>query len=136
MRGNAQRAFLLRAALDSPSILQQTKMVKAGVRFFVLQGMALALFSCAAPKATVVAEAPVKKKEQKAPEPVVAEPEMPPLPNDEIRLPSQMLDLPDDGAFRASNPQLPQTGSGSGAVIVRPPTDPPSRVKPKDEGAE
>ncbi len=104
-------------------------MVKLSIRFFGLLGLALGMFSCAAPKATVVAEAPIKR-ETKVPEPTVPEPEMPVLPDNEIRLP-QMLDLPDDKAFRASNPQPPKVGSGG--LMIRPPTDPPSRVKPKED---
>ncbi len=113
----------------TPGNFYESKMVTPGIRFCVMVGFALAMVSCVAPKATVVAEAP-KKKEAKVPEPVAPEPEMPALPDNEIRLP-QMLDLPDDNAFRASNPQTPKVGSGG--VMIRPPTDPPSRVKPPVE---
>ncbi len=93
-------------------------------------GMAVALMSCAAPKATVVAEAPVEKK-QKAPEPegpVIAEPTLP--VDDGLRMPD-MLAMPQEGDFRSTNATAPKTGRQSGAVISRPPTDPPSRMKPK-----
>ncbi|MCX6868076.1 MAG: hypothetical protein NTV46_18055 [Verrucomicrobia bacterium] len=88
---------------------------------------ALALLSCAAPKATVVAPAPAPKKSQ-AP----ADPEfpVPDLPDDGIRLPD-MLAMPGDGEFRATRPNTSKPGP-DGAVIARPPTDPPSRPKPKD----
>ncbi len=91
------------------------------------------LASCAPPKAAVVAPPPVAlKKEQKSPAAVVsAEPAVPELPDDGIRMPD-MLDLPSDGDFRATNPAAPVNRSESGAVISRPPTDPPSRVKPKE----
>lgn len=90
----------------------------------------MALFSCAAPKADVVEEqAPAPKKE------VTAAPEapMPPtssLPNDGIRLPD-METMPNDNEFRATNPGRSSQPSGTGAVIARPPTEPPSR--PKDD---
>lgn len=100
----------------------------------VLCGLVLALASCAAPKAVVVAAAPLeKKKEPKVPEPVAPDPLLPGLPNDGIRGGDTMLALPGEGDFRATNPALPKPGGGSGAVISRPPTDPPSRVKPKAE---
>ncbi len=108
-------------------------MVTSNIRIFALLGVALAAVSCA-PQATVVVEAPVTKKQEKVPEPVVQEPELPALPTDnDIRLPS-MLDLPSDGDFRPSNPVLPKTGAGG--VVIRPPTDPPSRVKPKEPATE
>lgn len=92
----------------------------------------MALVACVPPKAAVVAPPPVvEKKEKKAPEPVVAmEPAVPELPDDGFRMPD-MLELPTDGEFRATNPGSQTTGVEAGAVISRPPTDPPSRVKPK-----
>ncbi|MEO5916710.1 MAG: hypothetical protein ABIS50_20955 [Luteolibacter sp.] len=105
------------------------------LKIFALLGLAMAAISCAAPKAPVVAEEPVEKKQEKVPEPLVQEPEMPALPSDDSpRLPGQMLDLPSDGDFRPSNPVLPKVGAGG--VVIRPPTDPPSRVKPKDPAPE
>lgn len=95
--------------------------------------LTLALASCA-PKASVVEEAPAAKMETPAvaQEPVSEEaPEMdlPAAPDNEIRVPG-MLNLPTESEFRASSPQQP--GSGSSGVFVRPPTDPPSRVKPTE----
>ena len=102
------------------------------IRFLAPLGLAIALASCAAPKAEVIADAPPAEK-KKTPVVVaeVPEPEMPTLPDDEIRMPS-LLNLPTDDEFRASNPLLPKSGTGSG-VVVRPPTDPPSRVKPGEK---
>ena len=90
---------------------------------------ALALFSCAAPKALVVERAPAPKMET-AP-PTVPEPPAPSAPDDGIRLPD-MLAMPGEGEFRATTPVPPRAGSEPNAVISRPPTDPPSRPKPKD----
>ena len=88
------------------------------------------LASCAVPRATIVEAAPVAKKTQKAPEPVVAEePPVPELPDDGLRV-SGMLDLPSEADFRTASPVSPRTETGSGGVIARPPTDPPSRLKP------
>ncbi|MES2657484.1 MAG: hypothetical protein V4689_02640 [Verrucomicrobiota bacterium] len=109
-------------------------MATSNLRTFALLGLAMAVVSCAAPKADVVAEKPVEKKEEKIPEPVAQEPELPALPSEDApRLPG-MLDLPSDSDFRASNPVLPRTGAGG--VAIRPPTDPPSRVKPPEKPAE
>ncbi len=54
-----------------------------------------------------------------------------PLP-DGIRMPD-LLAMPTDADFRPTNPAATQAQAGgpSGAVIARPPTDPPSRIKPK-----
>ena len=92
------------------------------------------LASCAPPKAIVnTAAPPVAGKVGKKPEVVVAaEPAVPELPKDDgIRM-QNMLDLPTDGDFRATNPAAPGIRGESGTVISRPPTDPPSRVKPKE----
>lgn len=101
----------------------------------LLLGLALALASCA-PKAAVVAEAPAVKKVQKTPEVVATEEPVMPLPEDDgLRMPDY-LGLPGDRDFRSTNSAAPATGSASGAVISRPPTDPPSRVKPKAADGE
>jgi len=107
-------------------------MVKLKHIFLVLAGLALA--SCAAPKAALVEQAPVPKKKA-APEPIVSEPELATFPDEGLRLP-EMLDLPSDGDFRATNPPASRTTNDAGAVISRPPTDPPSRVKPAIPAAE
>lgn len=100
---------------------------------FVLLGFALLQASCVPPKATIVeAAAPPQKKVEKAPEPAVAEePPMPTNQDDGLRMPTNMLELPSDSEFRATNPTA-KPGE-AGAVISRPPTDPPSRVKPKSD---
>ena len=101
------------------------------LRTFALLGVACALASCVVRKAIVVEEqALVLKKSGKVLEPVVSAPELPVLPDDGVRMPD-MLGMPGDGDFRSTNPAGQKTGSESGAVISRPPTDPPSRVKPK-----
>lgn len=102
------------------------------IKTSALLGVALALASCAAPKATVVEQATVPKTQESVPEPVVAELELPAFPEDEIRMPD-MLGMPGDGEFRSTNPVGMK---GAGAVISRPPTDPPSRVKPKPADGE
>lgn len=90
---------------------------------------AIALASCGPLPKPYVLEVPAPKTEEpKAPEPVTPEVAAP-KPQSDIQMPP-MLDLPGEGEFRASAPQ-PKT-DGSGAVISRPPTDPPSRVKPKE----
>lgn len=103
---------------------------------FIPLGLVLALGSCAPPKAIVIAEAPARKKAEPKVEPVVV-PDLPVtgLPDDGIRMP-EMLDMPGDGEFRPTNPALPKATGEAGAVISRPPTDPPSRVKPKPPESE
>ena len=96
-----------------------------------LLGISPALVSCAIPKAAVVAPLPATQKVVKAPEAVVSEPLIPALPSDEIRMPADMVGLPRDEEFRATTPVAPRADPGAGSVFVRPPTDPPSRVKPK-----
>ena len=109
-------------------------MLRRKIHSMALFALSLALASCAAPKPAVVVEKPLEKKQEKPPESIAPEPEMPALPSDDVpRLPG-MLDLPSDTAFRPSNPVLPKINSGG--VVIRPPTDPPSRVKPKDPAAE
>jgi hypothetical protein len=91
---------------------------------------ALALLSCAAPKAIVVEEVEVPAQPP-APEAVVIEDLPPPLPDGGFRMPD-LLAMPGDEEFRATSPAFPSSQPGSGAVIARPPTEPPSRPKPVD----
>lgn len=90
-------------------------------------GMAMTLLSCAAPKASVVAEAPAAKKE-KVPTPVVEPANAPPPVDDGLRMPD-MLAMPDEGEFRSTNSAATMTGNSSGAVISRPPTETPPKPK-------
>jgi hypothetical protein len=92
----------------------------------------LALFSCAPPKAIVVEQAPVPKKPE-AVVPAVPEPAVPATPDDGIRMPD-MLTMPGDEEFHPGPAGLPAKEPSSGAVISRPPTDPPPRPKPKEAG--
>lgn len=92
----------------------------------------IAVASCAAPKAIVVEEAlpePVLKGPPAVAQEESQPPELPDLQNDGLRLPN-LLDLPGDEELRAGVSDKPARGSG--AVISRPPTDPPSRPKPDD----
>lgn len=78
---------------------------------------ALGLVSCAAPKAIVVEEAPKKRVEKVAP---VSEPLAPALADDGLRLPEDMLTLPNNSQLR---PSAKPSGDGAAPVIVRPPKD-------------
>jgi hypothetical protein len=101
---------------------------------YALLPMSMVLVSCVAPKATVIAPPPVvKNEEKKLPEPTPPEPMLPGLPDDGNRMPD-MLVMPGEGEFRSTKPVAPKTGTEAGAVISRPPTDPPLRVKPKPAG--
>jgi hypothetical protein len=107
--------------------------VKSTLSTLVRLAPVLALFSCAVPKAILVQEAPAAKKEEVAEIPAVPEP-MLAGPNDGLRDPSGMLDLPGEGDFKATTPMVPKTTPEAGAVTVRPPTDPPPRPKKPKEG--
>ena len=96
-----------------------------------LLGISMGLMSCAIPKATVVSPPPVTQKVTKAQETNVEELLVPTLPGDEIRMPADMVGLPTDDEFRSTTPVMPRADPGAGSVFVRPPTDPPSRVKSK-----
>lgn len=129
LRGASQTAFLRRGA--AALLLRELNMLSLKLTTCALLAVTLAAVSCAPPKAVVVAPAPVVKTQQKkAPEPIMtAVPELPAMPDDGIRMPD-MLGLPTDGDFRATSPVVPKSDPGAGAVFARPPTDPPSRVKP------
>jgi hypothetical protein len=111
-------------------------MVKTKIANLARMAPAFALLSCAAPKAIVVESAPASPRRQVAVESMDSVPGDLPLPDDGIRLPEDMLAMPGDGEFRATSPNAIKSGGEASAVIARPPTDPPSRPKPKDPGAE
>lgn len=58
-----------------------------------------------------------------------------PRPEDGFRM-SGILDLPSDGEFRSAQSAIGKPGASASPVISRPPTDPPSRIKPKLEEPE
>lgn len=106
-------------------------MVKSSIAILARLIPALALFSCA-PKANVVVEMPAPKTE-KAEEPALVEAPQETPPNDGFRMPD-LYTLPDDSQFRSTSPGAPTAAAtNTGAVIARPPTDPPSRPKPTDD---
>jgi hypothetical protein len=78
---------------------------------------ALALASCAAPKAIVVEDAPKKQQPGAAPATPVEKPAA--LADDGLRLPD-MLTLPDDNQLRST---APTKKDGEGTIITSPPTD-------------
>ena len=97
---------------------------------YALLPLSMVLVSCAAPKATVIAPPPmVKSVEKKLPEPALVEPMLPQIPDDGNRMPD-LLAMPDEDEFRSTSPVTPKLATEAGAVISRPPTEPPSRVKP------
>jgi hypothetical protein len=89
---------------------------------------AFALLACAPHKAIVVEEPSAGPAAEASSRPGLAGMNEPALPDDGIRLPD-MLAMPGDGEFRAGRANAPKDGPGAGAVISRPPTDPPSRPK-------
>jgi hypothetical protein len=99
---------------------------------YVAPGLAGFMVSCAVPKATVVEQAPVKVKQEKMPEPVAPELNVPAQVDDGLRMPD-MLAMPNEGDFRSTSPDAVKTSNSSGAVISRPPVDPASQTKPKTD---
>lgn len=88
----------------------------------------MALVSCAVPKAVVV-ESPLAPKpvQATASEPA-AKPKRPALPDDGLRLPD-MVTMPGDDEFRTAKKPPAGGDAESGAVISRPPTEPPAKPK-------
>jgi hypothetical protein len=91
------------------------------------------LVSCAAPKAVAVADPVTKKPSSQTAGDSLPKPVIPGAPQDGIRLPDNFLSMPGEAEFRATAPT--NTSASSGAVIVRPPSDPviPPDIGPKDE---
>lgn len=118
-----------RKALSSRRAHQGSEMVKTKFAILTTIVPAIVLVSCA-PKKAIVVEPPAQKKAAVA-ETKVPDPPMPAAEDDGLRIP-EMFELPGDGAFRATVPIAPKTGSDGNPVITRPPTDPPSRPKPKE----
>jgi hypothetical protein len=85
-----------------------------------LAAIACTLIGCAAPKPAVVEEpkAPSVKAETDKIDPA------PKLPADDFRT-GDLLVLPKETEYRATNPTLPKSNSGPGAVIVTPPKSKP-----------
>jgi hypothetical protein len=105
-------------------------MVKPRLSYLIQLLAALALSSCVPPKAVVVQEEP--KKDQPVPEVATTEPNLPPPVDDEFRLPD-FTTMPRDEEFKASLPMATPANQMPGSINVRPPTEPPSRPKPKTE---
>jgi len=95
------------------------------IQQLVILAAALTVVSCRVPKASAPEKPPIPKQESPKP-PALALPTggIVPLPNDGIRM-GDMLDLPTEGDFRSIVPK-----QSPGPVVARPPTEPPSRVKP------
>jgi hypothetical protein len=96
---------------------------------------AMALTSCAPPTTAEVSPVPKPTAEVPIIPELSAPVEAPRKPSKEIQLPPMFDNLPKEGEFRASNPAISRPGE-TGAVISRPPTDPPARVKPQEAPAE
>lgn len=78
---------------------------------------ALALASCAAPKAVVIEEAPVKQQPAAAPAAPIEKPAA--LADDGLRL-GDMLTLPDDNQLRSTAPLKKE---GEATIITSPPSE-------------
>jgi hypothetical protein len=107
---------------------------------FAIFGLTWIMASCAATQnAAETAETPAPKAETKTePELEIAAPDPTielPRPEEGFRM-SGILDLPTDREFRSSGSALGQPRSPASPVISRPPTDPPSRIKPNPAASE
>lgn len=78
----------------------------------------LALASCATPKAVVIEQAPLKQPSAVTPD--ATEKKLPALANDGLRLPDDMLALPDENQLRSS---APIKGQGNATIITSPPKE-------------
>lgn len=81
---------------------------------------AFALASCATPKAVVVGEAPLKQQADADVTSVPKEKKPPALANDGLRLPDDMLALPEDNQLRST---APIKRDGNATIITSPPSD-------------
>jgi hypothetical protein len=86
----------------------------------------MGLVSCATHQAVPTTQAPADLAS--TPNALPSDTAMPELPDDGIRMPD-LFGMPSSDDFRSSHSPSVRT-EGSGSVISRPPTDPPSRVKP------
>lgn len=92
---------------------------------FASLACACALLGCAAPyKAVVIVPVP-KPSSVKSPT-ATTEAVAKPSAEDGLRT-GNLLALPTDTEYRATNPALPKTGAGTGTVIVSPPSPPKSK---------
>jgi hypothetical protein len=96
----------------------------------------LLLASCALSKPPVAesvekAPAGVTEKKEVAEVPVESVP-VPVVPNEGLRLPGGLLELPNEAELRT--PVAPKGGAGGGTLVVRPPAEPVPRP-PKDPAA-
>lgn len=106
-------------------------MVKPRLAILIRFLPVLALFSCVPPKAVIVPEP--QKKKQPEPEVVSPEPSLPPMQDDGIRLPDNIMSMPGDEEFKAAVPTPSPINPLPGSINVRPPTEPPARPKPKTD---
>jgi hypothetical protein len=107
-------------------------MAKTSINTLARLAPALALFSCAPPKAVVIKEAPVPATRRSSGEKpaLAASPAKPAPPDDGLRLPD-MVTMPNDSELRATHPVKSATSTDTGAVIARPPVEQPPATQPK-----
>lgn len=91
---------------------------------------AVLLIGCAATRQDPASDAPAPTAAVSAPDAAAVTPV---VPDDDLRLPEEeFLKMPGEGEFRIAGGASPNASPNGGAVIVRPPTDPPSRPKPAE----
>ncbi|MEI7908164.1 MAG: hypothetical protein WCK77_00880 [Verrucomicrobiota bacterium] len=90
---------------------------------------ACALAGCAAPKKALVIERAPVPAVKTGDDPAATEALSKPAHDDGFRT-GDLLVLPKDTEYRATNPRLPTVNAGGGTVIVNPPSAP----KPKPQG--
>ncbi|MCX8497017.1 MAG: hypothetical protein ORN51_12620 [Akkermansiaceae bacterium] len=96
------------------------------ITMFLLFVFAMGLVSCATHHAVPATQTPATNTT--TPDALPGETALPELPDDGIRMPD-LFGMPSSDDFRSSHSPSARP-EGSGSVISRPPTDPPSRVKP------
>jgi hypothetical protein len=80
--------------------------------------LAIGLASCAAPKAIIIEEAPNVAAETDTSTPRPVRPNLP--PNDGMRLPEDLLSLPEDSQLRSA---AADQKDGDATIITRPPQE-------------
>lgn len=78
----------------------------------------LALASCATPKAVVIEQTPIKQQPSVTSDATVKK--LPALANDGLRMPEDMLALPDDNQLRST---APIKKDGNATIVTSPPTE-------------
>jgi hypothetical protein len=130
VRGLDARASVASGILEKTTVTFRNTILASLCFTLLLPSCAAMKKSFARTDRTEAVETEAAAKLESVPEAAAPEPEAN-LPREiaGFRM-SNMLELPSDGEFRATNPSLTRSGTAASPVFSRPPTDPPSRIRP------